>query len=252
MLWWEKYVLQSEWHHAWPQWLGGAENQTKICFPKVMHNFDGITTEQGKFPVGFHQHLNAKIKATFGEAFSINDARGWADYRRVTPGAVAKMGTLIIDSYENVFKRFRAKDEAKNKFVSEAESELDQVAGHYDAHVTERIYRMSAKRGRVAAAGAPPRQPTLQAGWVSWDIPETELSDIPVLREWFHAHRVRGVEESGFVSRTESLPSDGEPYSIIAIPWTPWRGTCLDAVGALRGLRTEHRHCHTTGEDGRR
>ena len=127
LLWWEKYVLQSEWHHAWPQWLGGAENQTKICFPKMMHNFDGITTEQGKFPVGFHQHLNAKIKATFGEAFSINDARGWADYRRVTPGAVAKMGTLIIDSYENVFKRFRAKDEAKNKFVSEAESELTRL-----------------------------------------------------------------------------------------------------------------------------
>lgn len=93
--------------------------------------------------------------------------------------------------------------------------------------MTERIYRMSAKRGRVAVAGAPPRQPTLQAGWVSWDIPETELSDIPVLREWFHAHRVRGVEESGFVSRTESLPSDGEPYSIIAIPWTPWRGPVL-------------------------
>jgi hypothetical protein len=99
-----------------------------------------------------------------------------------------------------------------------------RLLGQYDVHVTERIYRMTAKRGRVAAAGTPPRRPTLQAGWVSWDIPETERSDIPVLREWFQARRVRGVEESGFVSQTEPLPGDGEPYSITATPWTPWRG----------------------------
>jgi hypothetical protein len=89
-----------------------------------MHNFDGIETEQGKYPVGFHQTLNGKIINAFGDDLPINDAIKWNNYRRDNPGAIERMGRLIVESYGHVFRRFRAKDEAANKFVSEVNREL--------------------------------------------------------------------------------------------------------------------------------
>jgi hypothetical protein len=101
--------------------------------------------------------------------------------------------------------------------------------------VTEWIYRISAKRGRVAAIGTPPRPPSLRADRVAWDMPESELGDVTVLRRWLREHKVRGVEEGGRVKQTNPLPSSGEPYSMTAVPWTPWRGPALTRDAPCKG-----------------
>jgi hypothetical protein len=93
--------------------------------------------------------------------------------------------------------------------------------------VTEWIYRVSARRGRVAGIGTPPRQPSRRASRVVWEFPEAELADVAILRAWLREHKVAGIEEGGHVEPGERLPPDGEPYHTSGTPWTPWRGPAL-------------------------
>jgi hypothetical protein len=53
---WQKINNQADWHHVWPQWLGGAEIQTPTLYmPRWIHDFGrrGDRLEA----VSFHRHL---------------------------------------------------------------------------------------------------------------------------------------------------------------------------------------------------
>ncbi len=54
---WQKINNQADWHHVWPQWLGGAEIQTPTLYmPRWIHDFAG---DDKLGAVAFHQHLRA-------------------------------------------------------------------------------------------------------------------------------------------------------------------------------------------------
>jgi len=54
---WQKINNKEDWHHTWPQWLGGAEIQTpKLYMPRWIHHFGG---DDKLGAVAFHQHLRA-------------------------------------------------------------------------------------------------------------------------------------------------------------------------------------------------
>jgi hypothetical protein len=67
---------------------------------------------------------------------------------------------------------------------------MSATVHHEPSARAERIYRISVKRGRVAAIGTPPRQPTARSDRVTWDIPEPELADVPLVRDWLREHNV--------------------------------------------------------------
>ena len=90
--------------------------------------------------------------------------------------------------------------------------------------MTRRLYRLIADAAQVDRAGPPPRPESLLAARrVFWDIPEAELSDVPLLRRWLREHNVTDVHEFGESEQDEPLPSHGEPYHIVSGAWTPWK-----------------------------
>ncbi|MEV7427466.1 hypothetical protein [Streptomyces sp. NPDC091212] len=122
--WWRSSILQPEWHHAWPQWLGGKFNQTVIYLPRILHNFDGISTDGENFPGGFHQVLNGSIRSAFPNV-KINDKASWDVEVDSNPGAEVRMGSLIGDAYKVIFEPFgEAGRQALKEFTDEAKRHL--------------------------------------------------------------------------------------------------------------------------------
>jgi hypothetical protein len=102
--WWQTSVLQDEFHHAWPQWLGGAFEQTEIFIPRALHNFEGLTG----FPGGFHQVFNAGFRAAFATEIAngelaVNDETRWTLYAATHPAAKAQVAALLVAAYTTVF-----------------------------------------------------------------------------------------------------------------------------------------------------
>lgn len=126
--WWAGHVLQAEFHHAWPQWLGGAFHQTQIFIPRSLHNFDGITVGAGNFPGGFHQVFNALFSAAFATqiaagTLAINDADKWTLYVTANPTARDTLAGILVQAYKTVFAPFGAAgQQALARFVNECKN----------------------------------------------------------------------------------------------------------------------------------
>jgi hypothetical protein len=93
--------------------------------------------------------------------------------------------------------------------------------------MTERIYQMSASLAQVDSAGTPPRPESRRSDEVSWDFPEADLADVPVLRRWLREHNATDIQELGWSEHNEPLPSGRQPYHPASVPWTPWKGPAL-------------------------
>jgi hypothetical protein len=118
--WWQEYILAPEFHHAWPQWLGGAAEQTRIIIPRALHNFDGISTDGQNFPGGFHQVFNDLFRAA-GFPVPVNDGDRWELYVSTNPAARARVAVLLAQAYAIVFQPFaKAGQEALKRYVDEA------------------------------------------------------------------------------------------------------------------------------------
>lgn len=101
--------------------------------------------------------------------------------------------------------------------------------------MAERTYRIIADEAQVDAAGVLPRPPSLRAAkCVFWDIPDAELADIPVLRQWFREHGIEAYER-GESKRSEAPPSGTEPYLIVSASWVPWKGPELTRLDPCEG-----------------
>lgn len=121
--WWQGHVLQDEFHHAWPQWLGGAFEQTEIFIPRALHNFDGLKG----FPGGFHQVFNDAFTAAFAHEAAdqrpvVNDPGRWLAYAATHPTARATVAGLLASAYATVFSGMGAPGAAAVAvFVSECQ-----------------------------------------------------------------------------------------------------------------------------------
>lgn len=124
--WWSGHVDQDEFHHAWPQWLGGAFNQTPIHIPRALHNFEGITSGGQTFPGGFHQVFNSLFTTSFSAeiavgALAVNNADKWAAYSTAHPAAIGIVAGLLVQAYKTVLSPFgQAGQAAIQAFVDEA------------------------------------------------------------------------------------------------------------------------------------
>lgn len=131
--WWTDNVFQPEFHHAWPQWLGGAFEQTRIYIPRALHNFEGLEAGGQVFPGGFHQVFNALFSATFAGAITagaiaINDADLWTAYVTANPAARATVAALLVQAYVTVFSPFgTAGQQAIARWVAELRNTYPQT-----------------------------------------------------------------------------------------------------------------------------
>lgn len=122
--WWSAHIDQAEFHHAWPQWLGGAFNQTPIYIPRALHNFEGVTG--GTFPGGFHQVFNDLFRTAFSAqidngTLSVNNHDKWAAFAIASPLAVGIVAGLLVQAYKIVFAPYGpAGQAAVQTFVTEA------------------------------------------------------------------------------------------------------------------------------------
>ena len=130
--WWSAHIFQAEFHHAWPQWLGGAFDQTRIYIPRALHNFEGITVDGKLFPGGFHQVFNDLFRAEFAaeitaKTLAINDPDRWALYVMTNPEALAHVEALLVQAYKIVFSPFKAAgQQAIQRWVAECKSAYPQ------------------------------------------------------------------------------------------------------------------------------
>lgn len=131
--WWATHVLQPEFHHAWPQWLGGDFNQTRIYIPRALHNFDGITVDAEAFPGGFHQVFNGLFRAAFAsqvaaETLAVNDPDKWTAYVTANPAATGIVARLLVQAYSVVFSPFGSVgQQAIARWVAECRSTYPQT-----------------------------------------------------------------------------------------------------------------------------
>lgn len=127
LTWWQDNILAPEFHHAWPQWLGGPAEQTRIYLPRALHNFRGITTEKEGFPGGFHQAFNAKFRVAFPE-LAVEDKDDWQAYVSGNPLALDRVHKLLIDSYQQVLGKIAGQGaEAATTFINEAKKTYDAL-----------------------------------------------------------------------------------------------------------------------------
>lgn len=131
--WWSGHIMQAEFHHAWPQWLGGAFNQTQIFIPRALHNFEGLTAGGVTFPGGFHQVFNALFSAAFAaqiaaRTLAINDADKWTAYVTANPTARDTLAGILVQAYKTVFAPFGpAGVQALTVFVNECKNTYPQT-----------------------------------------------------------------------------------------------------------------------------
>ncbi|MGH6900661.1 MAG: phage tail protein, partial [Geminicoccaceae bacterium] len=125
--WWRFAILNPEWHHAWPQWLGGAFNQTKLFLPRALHNFDGIPTEEENFPGGFHQVFNGMFRSRFPVA--INDEESWNIFAASHPEALSDLRQMLVESYKTVLERYGQNGQAAAEtFIAGVQAEYNRLA----------------------------------------------------------------------------------------------------------------------------
>ena len=133
--WWSGHIDQAEFHHAWPQWLGGAFNQTPIYIPRALHNFEGITAVGQTFPGGFHQVFNDLFRAAFAAqitngTLAINDPDKWTVYAAGNGSATATVAGLLVQAYKTVFAPYGASGQAAvQRFVAEARQTYPATPG---------------------------------------------------------------------------------------------------------------------------
>ncbi|WP_460848550.1 hypothetical protein, partial [Phytohabitans suffuscus] len=115
--WWRDEILSMEWHHAWPQWLGGAFEQLELRIPFALHMFDGIVG--AGFPGGFHPVFNDLYRAHFG--LPVNDEAAWTAYEAANQATAKRdLRTLLVEAYKIVFQPFGAGGaDAKAAFIAE-------------------------------------------------------------------------------------------------------------------------------------
>jgi hypothetical protein len=122
--WWRDHLFQKEFHHAWPKWLRGRQDQTVIYLPRALHNFRGLAGQE--FPGGFHQIFNAIFESEFGSlGLKAEKSETWDAYTLAKPEAIARVRLLLVAAYEELFKTFEASPDAataKNAFVAEVNS----------------------------------------------------------------------------------------------------------------------------------
>lgn len=138
---WVDLIRQPEFHHSWPQWLGGPVEQTQLHLPRILHNFRGMGQSPVGFPSGFHQRLNDKLRAFFpyqvtlsnGQQTSIVNGAESVNILRADTAAAGHdlndvIRTLVAETYRELFSMFRLEqttvltDEAKvalARFVDE-------------------------------------------------------------------------------------------------------------------------------------
>ena len=127
LTWWQEHLLQPEFHHAWPQWLGGPADQTRLLIPRALHNFDGLATETENFPGGFHQVFNTAFALEF-PSVPINDAAAWATYRSTNPDAMGRLARILVTAYVTVLGGFGANGrQALLRFVQEARTTYPDI-----------------------------------------------------------------------------------------------------------------------------
>lgn len=116
---WQKINNQEDWHHTWPQWLGGAEIQTPTLYmPRWIHDFgrkgDGLEA------VSFHRHLREiwyqsefyktysnkgyklsyESSSLFQEAFNGEAQKGIEERKKF----IRLVKELLLQAYKNAFE----------------------------------------------------------------------------------------------------------------------------------------------------
>jgi hypothetical protein len=136
---WAALLLQDEYHHAWPQWLGGDPNQTLLYLPRVLHNFKTAATDD---PAAFHQAFNELFKQQVWTAtdnngdtvvaeVKVNDASSWEEYRKMFAksqdwvAVLDVVAGLMQQAYDTVLGG--ATSEAKTCYLAEVDKELAEL-----------------------------------------------------------------------------------------------------------------------------
>ncbi|MGN8551949.1 UNVERIFIED_CONTAM: hypothetical protein OHV15_05130 [Microbacterium sp. SLM126] len=103
--WWRDHLDQEEFHHAWPQWLGGLFTQKQIFIPRALHNFQGMAGG----PEGFHQVFNDLFRTEFAaDGLAVNDDEGWAVFESGNALARDRLAVVLEASYRRVFALYPA------------------------------------------------------------------------------------------------------------------------------------------------
>jgi hypothetical protein len=132
LLWWADNLFQEEFHHTWPEWLGGPSLQTRMILPKALHHFE--TLAGNEFPGGFHQIFNELFRATFavqiadGE-LAVNNPDLWAAWVKTSPESLVVVGRLLRRSYLKLFAGFTgANEDALKQFIAVLVQQLPEEA----------------------------------------------------------------------------------------------------------------------------
>jgi 5-methylcytosine-specific restriction endonuclease McrBC GTP-binding regulatory subunit McrB len=128
---WQKINNQEDWHHTWPQWLGGAEIQTpKLHIPRWIHDFAG----DDKLAVAFHQHLRAVWNdSQFKKKYKVPHGDGSA-FREAFHGAPKNeqqqfkemVKEVLVEAYKKTFTQ-RNGQEIIDKISELLNQELEKV-----------------------------------------------------------------------------------------------------------------------------
>jgi hypothetical protein len=104
--WWQSNYNQPEWHHHWPQWMLGNEEQTpKLYLPRILHNTAG---DSAVGQVAFHQKLrelwnDSRYKKELGISHN-NPDHFRREYTKSTDKRAFLLGikAILLDVYSHV------------------------------------------------------------------------------------------------------------------------------------------------------
>jgi len=132
---WLALMYQDEYHHAWPQWLDGDPNQTRLYLPRILHNFRPATSEGTG---GFHQVFSGLFNAhdwtgPDGESVSVERSRqSWQGYRALYAAdpdgwsdVLDDIHELIVSAYNTIFNGLDA--DARQIYLDEAQREFGEL-----------------------------------------------------------------------------------------------------------------------------